>query len=502
MYRNFLNSLPTSRLLWLWVFALFALRFCFLGDTLFIADEPLFQLKIDQAFATGSIPLTSFRGSSIPLPYGAGGIWFYLLPRLFFWHPYVLVFYHALAMTLGALLFLWTIRRAYGGEAARWAGVLVASSPLLFFYSRHSWDNTLLLPVGAVALWGLHKLDQQKHEAWIHALLGVITAYALNVHLMFGPVAVALGLTLLWRGARLYGLRSMRFWTPLLAFGLAAIVVMIPYLVEAFRIMGVEQPLENTKFTKRWGDARNLWWLFQRTVIFSSVWGSRIYLEEVRAQFFAFVGQPLAFFFHIDLFGWFSKLAAWFTALVYPIQYLRGRVGFDPLRIFAFLSFALLLLIYQFLNIPTAPHYFEPVWWFVFLGVAITVTQLRARAKTIFLGLLVATALVNTAYDLSVLRYVHVNKGARNLSFSVVVSEQIRAVSEICVEAAARIPPVARVEIGEAYISGSSFVYLPAHLPECKGVKFEAARKIDAPNFRLRHPGDSETKADLIVDWL
>lgn len=483
---------------WVWIFLLLALRFVLLKETLYVADEPLFQLKIDEAFAHGTFPLTSFRGSSIPLPYGAGGIWFYYLPRLFFWHPYILIFYHTLVMSLGALLFLWTMKKKYDEEAARWSGLLVATSPLLFLYSRHAWDNTILLPIGAAVIWILVKLEEKRNEILGHALLGILCGYALNVHLMFGPVALALGLALVVRAFRYHGLRSKNFWLPLLAFGLAAAAALAPYLIESYRIMQVEQPLENTKFTKRWGDLRNFWWLFQRSVIFSSLWGSRIYFEDVRAQFFQFVGWPLSFFFHVDLFGWFNKLAAWSAILAYPFL----RVKMDPLRLFAFLSLVLLLLVDQYLNIPTAPHYFNPIWFLVFLGVAISIGGIAGIWKKILVISIVATAVVNTAYIFSALAYVHQNKGARAFTFGVTVAEQMRAIREICVETNARIPAEARVDLAQTFISGASFVYLPAHMPECQGVKFKAEHNLENPNFRLRHPADSETKVDLIVDWL
>jgi hypothetical protein len=490
-----------ARGIWVWVFALLALRFAFPGDTVFIADEPLFQLKIDEHMARGAFPLTSFRGSSIPLPYGAGALWFYYLFRLFSWNPFGLAVYHIAAVSLGALLLIRVLRK-YGEEPARWASLLLASSPILFFYSRHLWDTTLLLPIGACTLWCLQRLEDRRREILYHALLGAAAGYALNIHLMYGPVALALGFTLIFRSWKFYGIKSKRFWLPILAFGLCAALLLAPYLCEAYRIMGVEQPLENTKFTARWGDGRNFWWLLQRTVLFSSVWGSRIYFEGAQQQLLSFSGTILSFLFHIDIFGWFAKIATWFVIVAYPVLYYRGRAAFDPVRLFAFLSFVLILLVYQYLNIPTAPHYFEPVVWLVFLGTAIALVNARGVWKRFFIFTLVCTAIVNSALIISSLSFVHLNKGVRNMFYSVALGEQMRVVQHICVEAAARLPAEARVDLADTYISGWSFVYLAAHMPECKGVAFQSAHHLDAPNFRLRHPPDPSTKADLIVDWL
>ena len=50
----------------------------------FIADEPLFQMILDDHIQAGTFPLVSMRGSSIPLAYGAGAMWIYGLIRIFF----------------------------------------------------------------------------------------------------------------------------------------------------------------------------------------------------------------------------------------------------------------------------------------------------------------------------------------------------------------------------------------------------------------------------------
>ncbi|MGE3261333.1 MAG: ArnT family glycosyltransferase [Bacteriovoracia bacterium] len=490
------------QIIWLWLFCLLALRFVSLYDTVFIVDEPLFQLKLDEHIAQGTFPLSSFRGSSIPLPYGAGALWFYAIPRLFSWSPYGLIFFHILAVTLGAFLFLKTIHKKFGEEPARWSGLLMASSPLLFFFSRHPWDNTLLFSVAAVLLWCLVQLEEDGMEYRYHAVMGLAVGYALNIHLMFGPVALALGLTLIFRAWKMHGPSAKSFWLPLLLFGGCALLVLIPYLWEAFRIMQLEHPLEHTKYTKRWGDGRNLWWLLQRSVIFSSIWGSRIYLENLHPYFLAFVGQPFAFLFRNDLFGWFAKIAAIAVAVSYPVQFLRGRAKFDSLRLFASLSLASMILVLHYLNIPTAPHYFHSVWWLVFLGVAVSLTKLNGIGKKFFVTTIVLTALVNTAFILSSLAFFHINKGGRNFQFSVSVGEQLRAIREICVEANARIPKEARVNLEKVWVLGPSFTYIAAHMPECRGVTFSAHRELTNPNFVLTHPGDSDTKADIVINWI
>lgn len=490
------------RALWAWIIAFFVLRFFWVSDTIFILDEPLFQMRIDEHLAAGTIPLSSFRGSSIPLPYGPGALWLYMLVRLFTWHPYVIAAFHTLVVTAGALLFLRAIWQRFGEEAARYTGLLLATSPLLFYYSRHPWDNTMLVTVSAIVIWSLIRLEEKRKEILYHALAGAAVGYGLNIHLMFGPIAVATGLTLVLRALKFHSLRSREFWLPLLAFGAAAIAVLLPYAWEAWHIMQMEKPLEHTRHTVRWGDGRNVWWNLQRSVVFSSVWGARIYLDTVHQYFHQFTGRVPAFFFHNDLFGWFGKIAAVGVTLAYPIQYFRGTKPFDTLRVFAFLGLACVMLVLQYLNIPTAPHYFHSIWWLVFLGLAVAIPLLRGWGKKLFLATLLLTALVNSTYVMASMLWLHGNKGARSFQYSVTISEQMRAVREICTEAAARIPAEARVNLEPAFILGPSFPYLASHMPECRGVKFISGRPLADPTFVISHPKDSDHRADLIIEWL
>lgn len=469
-----------ARALWAYSLLMLALRFLWPGDTVYILDEAFLQIRLDEHFAAGTIPLSNSRGSSIPLPYGPGGQWFYMFLRLFHWHPVFLGLCHILLQLLGALLFFRVIRKAYGAEAAAWVAALVASSPLLFFFARHTWDNTLLIPLGSVALWLLYKLDRRKDESrdlgsgrreyLVHAALGLVIGYGVNTHLMFGPVAVAMGLALFLRGIRLHGILSPRMWISLLAFCGVSLLVLAPYLLEAARIARAEKPLENARVKEHWGDLRNLWWLFQRTALFSSLFQANVSFGDLKKEFSEFSGPFFAFFFYKDLFGWFGKLAAWGGAIAVLARLLMLRVEADPLRLLSALAFFFTLLVYAYLNIPTAPHYFNPVWWFVFVGMAYAITKLQGIWKMGFLVFVTLTILVNTAYIAFATAYIHVNRGARNMETSVVVAEQMRVFRDLCEWGRQRGRSEVKVR-KEVHLGEPGFDFLPAHMPECSGVK-------------------------------
>ncbi len=496
------HALLLSRVLFSAAFLLFALRFLWPGDTVYTLDEPFQQIRIDEHFAAGTIPFSNSRGSSIPLPYGPGALWLFMLIRLFTWQPVAVVLCHLCFQSLGAWLFVSTLRKAYGTETAAWCALLAASSPLLFFYARHPWDPTLLIVISAILLWLVQKLRDGGKEIPLHIALGFVAGYGLNTHLMFGPMAMAAGLTLAQMNGTRYGFRSRKFYLLLFIFAAAAFTVLLPYLIEAFKITQQEQPLDHARNKHHWGDARNLWWLFQRTALFSSLYGSRIHMDPdgVRAQFFSFVGPFWAFFFHVDFFGWFGKLAAWGSAFAVIFQLARGRLSGDPLRFFASMAFFGTLLVYQFLNIPTAPHYFNPIWWFVFVGIACALIRLQGWQKRLFLVTLVCSIIINTTYVVTTLAYIHANRGARNMETSVVVDEQLRMFRELCEWARAHRKALVRVDKSAVSLEDPPFDFLPHHMPECSGIAFTLVPKGAEADFRLRHPADSPTSAALITD--
>jgi hypothetical protein len=498
---NDLRFTPAQRTLVALALFFFALRFLWLGDTVFILDEPLMQLRIDDSFAHGVIPLFHSRGSSIPIPYGPGAIWFFMIPQLFTWRPEGVVFFQLCFQLLGYGLFARTVYRAYGAEAFAWALLALAVSPSLFFASRHPWDSALFVPLCGGILYCLQRLKEGGSPLPLHATMGLLAGYGINTHLMFGPIVLALGGTLLLWNLRTNSLRSWRSWIYLGAFAGCTLAVLLPYLVAATQIVLEEKPLEHARVGHRWGDGRNLWWIFLGTTTYESLFHGRIMLDEVRNYFYAFAGQPFAFFFKIDIFGWIGKLVAWIAAFSVLLRLIRLRFDDELLRIFATLSFFLLILVYQYLNIPMASHYFMPLWWFVFAGIAFAISALKSPGKMILLFFLGCTIAVNASYDMFALAYLHQNKGARNMEASVAISEQLRNMREICAWAKSK----GRLDVSvvkDANLGDPTLDYLPRHLPECEGMRIQLIGDKSKADLFIHHPPDSATSAALVTDFL
>lgn len=503
LYRNGMHEearSPLPKFLYAFAALMLGLRFLWLGDTVYILDEAFLQIRIDEHLAAGTIPFSNSRGSSIPLPYGPGGLWFYMLIRQISWLPIVNVVAHLLVQLVGFFFFARALQKLFGRDAAAWCTALAASSPLLFFFARHPWDNTLLIPITGILLWLLQKLEEGGSPLWIHLALGLVAGYGLNTHLMFGPVFVGLTLLVLYRNFRAYGWRSHRFYLYSALFGACALLVLTPYLVEAFRIARAEQPFENARNKSHWGDARNLWWIFLRTTLFSSLFGARAHLDDLRPVFYTYAGKIPAAFFKVDYFGWFGKLAAWSLAFSVLANVLRGRGEESLVKLFACFAFFTTLLVYQYLNIPMAAHYFNPVWWFVFIGIGAAILRLAGWWKRLFLATLAATMVVNVMYISLALAFIHENKGARNMEQSVAVSEQMRLMRELCAWGKSQGKPAVRIDKSAVALGEPAFDYLPAHMPECQGVKLTLVPERTEADFRLRYSPDSSTSAALFAD--
>lgn len=478
--------------------AFFLLRFLYPGDTVYIFDEALFQIRIDEHIKNGTFPWIAFVGSSLPIPYGGGGLWFYFFLRLFTWHPIPIVLAHITVQVAAALLLLSTFRRAYGKESTLWVALLVATSPLLFFFARQPWDNTLLIPVGALILWALERLPRSQGSWNIPVFLGVVVGYGLNIHLMMGPVALALGLTLFIYPLRLRKNMREAFKSAFL-YGLTAFLTLVPYLIAAYRETHSGHMPPTAPVPQHWGDARNLWWILQRTAIFSSLFGADVYLHTVRESFFAFTGPALMKLFKIDVFGWFGKLLAWGSAFAVLFGLARRRIPEDAMALFAGLAFFFTLLVIQYLNIPTAPHYFNPMWWFVFLGIARTLPRLNLGWRRFMIATIVGTALVNALYVGEAFAFIHRNRGARNMQVSVVVEEQLRNLRVLCAWAKEKGKAEVRLRL-DAEVAQAPFLFLPKHMPECEGVTFSFEGDPKTADFRLHHPNDSTTSAALVAE--
>ena len=121
------------------------------GDVPFIHDEPQLMAKAVAANAEGRLAPLGLLGT-FGVTYGPLPVWMYQA-LLSVTHDLVPVaFAHAALMAFVSAGALWSLARTLG----LWPGFVAVPllTPYFWFYARVLWDNTLLLPLGALAYAG------------------------------------------------------------------------------------------------------------------------------------------------------------------------------------------------------------------------------------------------------------------------------------------------------------------------------------------------------------
>ncbi len=483
-------------------------RFLFLGHTPFVTDEPAIHLVADEYFASGKFPLTLFRGSQVHIPYGAGALWFYMFFRLFTWNPVFMPYAHTVFFSLAFVLLYFAVRIAYSRLTAAWALVFAASSPFLFELSRHPWDNTFCVPLSAAVLFlvaYMEKLesDPEKNRKRIWACiigLAVVVAYAVNIHLMAVPLAAAAGFALL------YFLWQMPRWTlkekswAFAAFCGVFTLLIIPYAYAAWVRWETEPMTDNLVHNTPWGDGRNLWWLFLREELYSSVWRTTYLFDPYLKDFYAYIGPVFEFLFHKDIIGWFAKVAGYvfvFSSAFALIKYRRIRLV-PALTVFFFFIY---LLQMQYSNIPTDPHHFTPLWWIVFVGAVVMLERLKGFWKRGFQWILVANIAINVSFCVFFLGFLLKNGGINSPAHGLGVKYHVAAVREGCNRMRARGLTEANWDMKDTVFLQHSFHYLLSHVPECEGLTVHRQVQGD-PKAPLALVHDRPDTADAKVHWV
>lgn len=220
------------------------LRLIWPGDTQWINDEPLFLSKA-AALNAGSLTTAFTQGAglhgTVGLTYGPVAVWiFALLLRLSSDLVVVAMLRTALWSLLTSVALLWLARQV--PRLRPLSLCLILLSPYTWLYSRHLWDNTWLMPLGALALAAYLSFHGAPRRAPF-ALAVVALALAVLIH----PMVMPLGLVLLWHALRFHRpfLRAQRG----LVVGLAALCLLLAapwlsYLLQGLwlRLHGVVSP--------------------------------------------------------------------------------------------------------------------------------------------------------------------------------------------------------------------------------------------------------------------
>ena len=460
----------------------------------FLNDEPRLLVQVDQSYAEGKWPSIGAVGSQ-PIPYGPVPHWFYQTVRTFSDLPQAPFVAHGVLFFVSHLLLGWVIFQAFGFATACYFLLLAASSPWLFMYSKMPWEVLLLVPASAlvaVSLWQLHR------GKWPLALSAFVwamgIAVALGTHLM--------GLSLLVASASVFldpVWRMRRRRDPWIFFGLGAVGValfLFPYGRELVALEVWSRPAT----AEHWGSSKQLWWSFVKSMMYLSPWQMKYFLAPEEAAFSAYLGTLVEKIFYLDVFGWLGKALAWVSVasvflgafLPKPISKFNFgsafyEIQFPILLVFGGVGVLFHILLLQFVNVATYPHYFLPFWWAPFLFLAIL------PMREVFHFFRISLAAGNLVFLILFSGFLAKNQGTRGFYYGSFFSNQKRIVEELCGSGANR------VDLSEVTLRHYSITYFSHRIPECSGKALEISEKpLSGTRFFIQYGKNAQLEGTLL----
>lgn len=422
--------------------AFLALRFFEPGLAPFVFDEPFFQILIDWHMGNHAFPASSIPGNA-GIPYGPTALWFYGLIRQFTPRIEILVLCHAALSTCGVIMLASLLRRHFGRGAALLALLLMAASPLLYFYSRMLWDNSITIPLTA-ALLSLTLSLVRRRSAALCVGWGLVAALLFNLHLMNTAIIGACALYLLVAGRGRGG--TLKF----------VMLSAMPFLaVSSAYLSRIIAALGNLKSVNGAGGT-----------------GSAFHLNRLAAplstQVMSYFYQPVL----AEVLPHPLDPGLWLLVACFAVLVLRR--SFPPALQLISAAMAATLALHFTMGVDIShPHYFNPVWASGFVAVAAAWHAAGAvRWQRALLGCLAALTLASQGYTtISALHAVKRDLGTREMHYGTAVSEQRRFMEEACRSAGkgrdSQGPNIDLSGLGSVF--PYSMQYHAAHAVQCRG---------------------------------
>ena len=158
------------------------------GDIPFINDEPQLIAGAVDANLGGRLATMGLLGT-YGFVYGPAPVWVYQALMAASHDLVIVAVLHALLMSVVTAAALWWLSRSLGLWV--WFAPLPLLSPYYWFYARVLWDNTFLLPLGALALAGYAAHLQSESPLGLRVSLAAMAAIPL-VHLMGASLVLPL----------------------------------------------------------------------------------------------------------------------------------------------------------------------------------------------------------------------------------------------------------------------------------------------------------------------
>lgn len=443
-----LVALGMASLLW---------RLVDLDQAPFILDEPQFLDAARGQLATGHLLTRSTLVGTSGYYYGGAIFWFYGLAQgLLGPAPLTSLGVMAAAVTAAQAFFAASLSRALcAGQ--RWGAVLtpegrwifgpalllLGSSPHQHFWSRLAWDQlTNVVAFTVVGLW-----VTQQGRAWGRAAaLGALLGLGLSSHPMLAPFAVIAGVAITVGQER--PLRWREALGRLVALSTTAALVLTPWLLELWQQrgqpgnFGAPSPLSLERALEPFRGP--------------GTWGIQYFFDGDWAAFLASPQAPL---------GWstLGQGSRWAWVALGLGGLIAGLGG--PHRRLALLALATICAypaFYAWRGIPIQPHYQFPTGWAPVLGGLLLLASPQRWLRSAALGVCLLLAAWQLSFVASWRSWIAARGGTRGVHYAVVLGEQARAVSTLCLHAEG--PLVVSLEIAAF---PPSFEYLASTTPAC-----------------------------------
>ena len=465
---------------------LLALRFFHLGNAPFVLDEPKFQMIIDEHLKAGTFPTHALAGA-MNFPYGPMALWMYFIPRMISDHPVAVIAFQGLCVSLGIILLGLAIRRAHGGVAASWTFLLAASSPYLFFYSRHAWDNTFQILFSALGIYGVSRL-KSRPVLWA-AVVSIGCGSLINTHLMSLPTVIALGLASVITAKRAGEKRWALFSISLL---LPALVICFPY----FRFLVLEHgssPHRDRIAMSFLDSIASLAVHLLQTFSYLSQWGFKYFADGSLAVLAAANSAPVALFARVEPWAWILRGVGIFS-LGYSIRDLKRTR--NPVVFVSVVSTLGLLFLIEFERLGfsppqffTHPHYFMGVWFVPFFFTGTAISNTRGLWAKLIRAAAVLTVASNFAFVLAADRLVTRFGGTRGIHYSASVTNLEQVTNELCRTLNASVLGGSVIDIQTTSLFPEPLVYFTRHLELCRRLWTAPVFRKAGATFEIRYAG-------------
>lgn len=468
-----------------------ALRLLWPGDTQWINDEPLFLAKA-AAINAGHGGIGSGLQGNVGLTYGPVAVWiFAALLRVSGDLLHVVMLRTLLWCALTSTALLWLARLSPRLRPLSWCLVLL--SPYTWLYSRHLWDNTWLMPLGALSL-AAYVAFHQAPARWRFFVAGVALSLALLIHPMVAPLALVLVGHALWMHAA--WLRA--HWKSVLILALVCLGLAAPWLHFLLQQITAAHPAPPPPPPPLSPpvEAPAPWWV---PFLFPFLGGCHLsgqgieyFLEPGWSAELGWV-QPLT---------WLSYAAHGLVWLGLAIALRDLRRGWPArrqqdtefqLRLLCVGLFAVQWLMHAILRRHTHPHYFNGAWigYVYFVAVALSTgagALWTPRVRAVVGGLLSLALVVLTA---TVAQHIHIRGGNRGIHFGATLQNQIDVARQL-----ARYAPDAPLQI-----EVRNYLMFPHALPLLRAlVAASGDPRGPTQPLRLRYRDPDERSGWILVE--